>query len=650
VSRSVVRAGGAFAVLALLPVACIAAGWPDWAEQAPGPPSSYQTRAPAVELLREETIRFDGSTSSTTTYRRVIQIRTREGRDDAEPSVSYWADGGKVKSLRAWIKSASGTITEVDGDRKVDAAQVSYELYNEARYRRLTLPDEADAGSLVAWEGVVDRRTPILQFSPALQNECPVLRSRVRLEMPPRWKAVATVWNHAPVEPARDGAAFVWELTDLPQIADEPSGIPTEARVPQIGISLAAQGASPLTPLLRWEDVSRWQASLADPQATVTPGLEAKARALTGGLTSPEEKVRAIARYVQGVNYISVDLSVSSGGGYTPHAAADVMAHNYGDCKDKANLMKAMLRAIGIDSYLVTISAVDPAYVCRDWPSPLQFNHCIIGVSLGGDADSCVADVPGFGPIAIFDPTDPSTPWGGLPAPEQGALALLVSARGGVLFRTPEAGPIQNHAERIVQAQLSPDGALTGLMRERLSGIPGSTERGGRLFLAREDFRKNVQDRIAGGMGGVNVTSLETDEDSTGTFGLYADFEAPRYGRPVAGFLSFRPVVAEPVRLGADWPATRTTPLRLRVHSLHETGRIRLPQGSTADEIPPPVVLETPFAEYRLESRLDQGILLVERFFQIRTRTIPAKDYPDVRRFFEQVRAAEAAPLLLTKG
>jgi hypothetical protein len=650
VSRSIIRAAAAFAVSVLLPVAGIAAEWPDWAARVPGPPSSDPTRAPAVELLREETIRFDGSTGCTTTYRRVIQLRTREGRDHSEPSVSYWADGGKVKSLRAWIKSASGTITEVDGDQKVDAAQMSFELYNEARYRRLILPDEADAGSVVAWEGVVERRTPILQFRADLQSACPVLRSRLRLEMPPRWEARATVWNHAPVEPTRDGAAYVWELTDLAQIADEPSGIPTEARVPQIGISLATQGASALPPMLGWEDVSRWQAALADPQAAVTPRLEAKAHALTDGLTSPAEKVRAIARYVQSVNYISVDLSVSSGGGYRPHAAADVLAHNYGDCKDKANLMKAMLRAIGIESYLVTISAVDPAYVNRDWPSPLQFNHCIIGVSLGGETDSCVADVPGFGPVAIFDPTDPSTPWGGLPSPEQGALALLVSAKGGVLFRTPESGPLQNHAERIVQAQLSADGALTGLMRERSSGILGSAQRGSALFLARDDFRKKVQDRLAGGMGAVSVTGLQTDEDSTGTFGLQADFEVPRYGRPVAGFLSFRPVVAEPVRLGADWPPARTTPLRLPVHSFHETERIRLPEGCTTDEIPPPVALKTPFAEYRLECRLDQGVLLVERFFQIGTRTIPPKAYPDVRRFFEQVRAAEAAPLLLTKG
>jgi len=648
--RAALIGAAAIAGAVLFPVSGLAERWPEWAEHAPQPPSSFQTKAPAVELLRETSIRFDGSDGFTETDRRVIRIRTREGRTHALPLVSYSTDGGKVKSLRAWVKTASGTVTEVDAKQAVDRANTSYEVYNEERYRLLNLPDEADAGSTVAWEAVVDSRRPVPHVSPALQQECPVLKSRVRLEPPANWEARATVWNHAPIEATREGAAYVWEFADLPELLDEPSGIPMEARAPQLGISLAARGASEPPPMLRWEDVSRWLAGLADPRAAITPRLESKARALTEGVTSPRQKTQAIARYVQGVNYIAIDLSLSRGEGYRPHAAADVLAQNYGDCKDKANLMRALLQAIGINSYLVTISAVDPTYVTPEWPSPSQFNHCIIGVRVGDKGDPCVADVPGLGPITVFDPTDPSTPWGSLPVAEQGASALLVSAQGGGLFRTPEAGPEENHEERVVQAQLSIGGALVGLLRSRASGATGAGERAGSRDLARAEYRKRVEDRIAGGAGGASVTQLETSDDSTGVFGLQAAFEAPRYGQPMAGFLSFRPVVAGPVRTGAAWPETRQTPLRLALQSLHETGRIRLPSGYTVDEVPRPVALETPFAAYRLECRLDAGALLFERTFQIRARTVAAKDYPDVRRFFEQIRAAEGTLLLLSRG
>ncbi|MGE5177525.1 MAG: DUF3857 domain-containing protein [Bacteroidota bacterium] len=627
-----------------------AEAWPDWADQASKAAPPAEARSAAVELLRETTIRFDGSGRYTSTDRRVTLIRRREGREEAEPHVYYSTDGGKVKGLQAWVKSGSGKVDRIDKDRAIDESGETIELYTELRTRRLSLPDAADAGSIVAWEGIVESRCPLAQFGTDLQGRCPVVRSRVRLECPTGWTPRAAIWNHAVVEPKREGDATVWELTDLPEIEQEPSDIPPDARVPQIGISLAAEGPSSSTALVtNWQDASRWMAGLADPQAVVTPELEAKARSLTAGLAESERKVRAIARYVQSVNYIAVSIDLREGGGFRPHPAADVLAKNYGDCKDKANLMRALLRAVGIESNLVLISAVAPDYVREEWPSPFQFNHCVLGVRVGTPPEGCRAEVPGAGPVAVFDPTDPDTPWGALPEAEQGALALLIAPTGGALFRTPEDGPERNHDERAVQAEVVSDGTVTGRVRERSSGASGSGWRAGLRGLAPADFRKAIENELGGDRVGMTLTSLAT-EDSTNAFGLEAAFEAPRFARPVGGFLSLRSVVASPIRIGANWPERRTSPLRLGLYSLHETGRIALPAGSAVDEVPTPVILETPFASYRLECRSEKGSLIVERSFAIRARTIPVSDYAAARRFFEQVRAAEAAQVLLTRG
>jgi transglutaminase superfamily protein/uncharacterized protein DUF3857 len=628
-----------------------AESWPDWAERASKTAPPAAGKAGAVELLRETTIRFDGSGRYTSTDRRVILIRRREGREDAEPYVYYSTDGGKVKSLRAWVRSGSGKLTRVDDDRAIDQSGETFQLYTEVRFRQLALPEGADAGSIVAWEGIVESRDAVPQFMLHLQSRIPVARSLVLLESPPDWTARATIWNHAAVEPKREGRAMLWEFTDLPGIEEEPLGIPPEARAAQIGISLVASEASAsAASLTTWQDVSRWMAGLADPQAGVTPEVESKARSLTVGIATPGEKIRAIARYVQAVNYISVEMGLAGGGGYRPHAASEVLAKHYGDCKDKANLMRALLRAVGVESNLVLISATSPDDVREEWPSPFQFNHCVLGVRLRDGPESCLAQVPGTEPIAVFDPTDPSTPWGSLPEPEQGALALLVAPSGGALFRTSEDGPEKNHVERAVQAEVANDGTLTGLVRERSSGTSGSDSRTGLRDMAAADFRKSVADDISGGQGGVTVTSLETHEDSSGTFGIEAAFEAPRFARTIGGFLSLRPVVAAPLRIGATWPENRTSPLRLGLYSMHETGRVRLPEGSAVDEVPAPVVLETPFASYRLECRSEKGALTFERSFAIRARNIPVADYAAARRFFEQIRAAEATQVLLTRG
>ena len=75
---------------------------------------------------------------------------------------------------------------------------------------------------------------------------------------------------------------------------------------------------------------------------------------LTAGKTAQLQKMQAIAAFVQhDIRYVAIELGI---GGWQPHAAPDVFSHRYGDCKDKATLMRTMLREIGVDSYHVVIN------------------------------------------------------------------------------------------------------------------------------------------------------------------------------------------------------------------------------------------------------------------------------------------------------
>ena len=65
--------------------------------------------------------------------------------------------------------------------------------------------------------------------------------------------------------------------------------------------------------------------------------------------------MQAIAGFVQhDIRYVAIELGI---GGWQPHTASDVFSHRYGDCKDKATLMRTMLHEIGVDSYHVVINA-----------------------------------------------------------------------------------------------------------------------------------------------------------------------------------------------------------------------------------------------------------------------------------------------------
>src|SRR5213593_1548775 len=133
-------------------------------------------------------------------------------------------------------------------------------------------------------------------------------------------------------------------------------------------------------------------------------------------ISSELEKIGASGRYAKGIQYISIQIGLGSGGGYKPHMAAQSFFKSYGDCKDKVTLMRAMLKVAGIASYPVAIYSGDPFYVRESWPSPQQFNHAIVAISVS-DTTPRAASVehPALGRLLFFDPTDPDTSVGDLP-------------------------------------------------------------------------------------------------------------------------------------------------------------------------------------------------------------------------------------------
>ncbi|MBI3779758.1 MAG: transglutaminase domain-containing protein, partial [candidate division NC10 bacterium] len=141
--------------------------------------------------------------------------------------------------------------------------------------------------------------------------------------------------------------------------------------------------------------------------------IKEKTGSLTASKNSVLDKMRSVSEFVQhDIRYVAIELGI---GGWQPHAASDVFQHRYGDCKDKATLMRSMLREIGVDSYHVVINT-QRGSVTPDSPARHAFNHAIMAVKLpdGLTDPSLIATMqhPTLGRILFFDPTDPITPFG----------------------------------------------------------------------------------------------------------------------------------------------------------------------------------------------------------------------------------------------
>jgi hypothetical protein len=76
---------------------------------------------------------------------------------------------------------------------------------------------------------------------------------------------------------------------------------------------------------------------------------------------------------------------------------------------------------------------------------------------------------------------------------------------------------------------------------------------------------------------------------------------------------------------------------------------VKLPDGFQVDEVPDPVQLETTFGSYKTSYEVKDGELVFVRTMAQRGTAIPAAQYQTVRSFYEKIRAAELAPVVLTR-
>ena len=626
---------------------------PPWLQQAAAQKTpAYDKTVPAVVLLDESvvTVGDDGRITTTSTY--AVRILKREGRDEAVARESYMTDTGKVREMKAWLIRPNGEVKRYGKDQTLDMASANNDVYDESRYKLINASGEADAGAVFGYQTVTESRSFFSQSLWYFQHKLPVLQSRLQLMLPSGWTASSVTFNHAKIDPTAAGSTYTWELRNLPFIEDEPSSPSVSNLAPRVAISYgpaAGSSRAGARTFSSWTDVSRWYSELSDPQVTLDDALAGKARELTMNAKSELERIQIIGRYVQNLQYISIQIGV---GRYRPHSATEVFAKSYGDCKDKANLMRAMLKAVKIEAYPVLIFSGDPTYVREDWASPSQFNHCIIAIKVSDETKApTVIEHAALGRLLIFDATDENTPVGDLPNHEQGSFALVAAGDAGALVRMPTTPPEANKLERQAEVNLAADGSINATIRERSVGQSAVMERGMFRRFSRPEYTKLIEQWITLGATGAKVSKVDpTDSSSDGRFALDVEFTAGAYAQLMQDrLLVFKPAIVS--RL--DWlsltGATRKNPVVLSSSAYTETVRVKLPAGFDVDELPDPVKLDASFGNYASTYEVKDGHLVFTRSLVQRATTIPADQYLTVRTFFERIRAAESSPVVLAR-
>lgn len=629
---------------------------PDWLRQASSANApAYGKTVPAVVLLNECTITVGEDGKVTTFERYAVRILSLEGKEEASGQTVYTPSTGKVKDMRAWLVRLSGEVKKYGKDQTIDRAASLNDVYDEVRMKIIDASDDTEVGAVFGYEITSEDRSVFTQFDWNFQDRLPTLASRFSIALPAGWRAEGVTFNHPKIEPSINGSSYSWELRGLGHIEEEPASPPVTNIAPRLAVSFfPATGAKAGIgkSFDKWSDVSRWLFELSDSQAAANEAISAKVRELTANAKTEFEKIQAIGRFAQSVNYVSIQTGIGRGGGYRPHSAIDVFTKSYGDCKDKANLMRAMLKVAGIQSYLVVIYSGDPTYVREEWPSPQQFNHCIIAVKVGDETKvPTIVTHPTLGRLLIFDPTDSNTPVGDLPDHEQNSLALIVAAEAGTLMRMPGTPPEANKVERQIDAVLSADGSLSAKVMERTAGQSAVDERRAFRDLSKPDYLKLIERWITRSVSGSSVAKVEPADNSIeGRFALNVEFSAGRYAQLMQGrLLVFKPTIIDRRDSLVLSEKTRKHPVVLDSHAYTESVRVKLPEGFVVDEIPEATKVDAAFGSYSTSYEVKDGTLHFTRNLVVRNSTIPVSDYDKVKRFFSMIYAAEQSPIVLAK-
>ncbi len=128
-------------------------------------------------------------------------------------------------------------------------------------------------------------------------------------------------------------------------------------------------------------DQYKWGYGLVKQVEDDNAALATKAKELTNGINGDINKVKTIYNWVQNnIRYIAYEDGIAA---FKPAKAMDVLNKKYGDCKGMANLIKGLLKGIGLDARICWIGTKHIAYDLST-PTLSVHNHMIAALIYGG--------------------------------------------------------------------------------------------------------------------------------------------------------------------------------------------------------------------------------------------------------------------------
>jgi transglutaminase-like putative cysteine protease len=341
--------------------------------------------------------------------------------------ITYDPDWQDLRVLEAYALREDGTKLRANSYSTSYLSDTRYQLYY--RNKQLVLYFSGlKKGDVVHYEYIMTDKIGAKTFGNyfgdvvPFQSYYPILKKTYILKVPESLKISFKNINgdvEQSVAKTGDSNLYIWSKKDIPAIKNEPYSPGFSEIFPYIHISTFTS----------WEELGKWYSSFIKDQWELSKEAKDLVKELIKDKNSTVDKVKAIHGWVaKNTHYVGLEFGVH---GYKPYKASRIFERRFGDCKDKALLLCAMLKEAGIDADMVLVRTKNLGLMVEKSPVSLAtFNHAI-------------AYIP---ELDIFlDGTAEFSGINELPYLDQGIDVLVVGSDGNAeVKRTKENSPEEN--------------------------------------------------------------------------------------------------------------------------------------------------------------------------------------------------------------
>jgi len=435
--------------------------------------------------------------------------------------------------------------------------------------------------------------------------------------------------NHIDSVKIKNKAYLTWQEENRPAIREREYAPPLIKKLPAIytapeNFDIKGYKGS----FTNWQSYGKWMNQLLEGRDVLDKEYADKAINLVNDIPVRRNKIKALYEYMQkNTRYFYVGFGI---GGTQPIPANEVAKNGYGDCKALSNYMKALLKAVGIESYYTLVKSGDFEFIQADFPSD-QFDHIIL----------CVPDNQEMVWLECTSQTDPFNYLGSFTCDRD---VLAITPDGGKLLHTPVYGLEYNKVNTYSEILLLTSGDAdikmqfhqTGLMYDELYGISETKADLRKVWLAKKfenaafeikkeeySFEKKAPIPSAIASFEVHVRDLSAQSQNR----LYV----------TPSFID---------RASYIWDDPGEIDLKM-AYQRHDSVRIEIPLGYNTEFLPENKTVTSKFGSYSRSVSRNGKYIYYSNNLVINKAEYPKETYPEFYNFINEVALLDHQMLIL---